>query len=137
VRQVAGSSLWLGHVGDARNLRALLSAGIEAVVDLAANEPPVPVTRELVYCRFPLIDGVGNPPWMVRAAVYLIMELVHVGIPTMVYCSGGLSRTPAIAAAALAQIRGCSMAAALAELAASGPADVSPVLLAEVEAALA
>src|SRR5205085_1881187 len=35
MRQVPGCSLWLGHVGDARDLRGVLSAGILAVVDLA------------------------------------------------------------------------------------------------------
>ena len=44
MRQIAGLPLWLGHVGDARDLRAVLSAGILAVVDLAVNEPPLPMT---------------------------------------------------------------------------------------------
>src|SRR4051794_38928813 len=68
VRRVPGYTLWLGHVGDARDLSGLLSAGITAVVDLALNEAPVPLARELVYCRFPLIDGGGNPRWLLRTA---------------------------------------------------------------------
>jgi hypothetical protein len=68
MRQVPGYALWLEHVGDARDLRTVLSTGILAVVDLALNEPPATVTRELAYCRFPLLDGSGNAPWLVRAA---------------------------------------------------------------------
>jgi len=40
----------------------------EPVVDLALDEPPAVVRRDLVACRFPPIDGEGNPPWLLRAA---------------------------------------------------------------------
>src|SRR5947209_19674751 len=137
MRQISGLPLWLGHVGDARDLRAVLSAGILAVVALAINEPPFRITRELVYCRFPLLDGTGNPPWLVRAAIDAVAGLLRSGTPTLVYCSGGMSRTPVIAGAAVAQIRGCSLAEGLAVVFQSGPADVSPGLLSEVQAMLA
>src|SRR5688572_12689172 len=94
VRQVPGYPLWLGHAGDARDLRTVLEAGILAVVDLALNEPPAAVTRELVYCRFPLVDGPGNPPWLLRAAVETVAGLVRSDTPTLVYCGAGMSRTP-------------------------------------------
>ena len=66
MRRVPGYSLWLGHAGDVRDLRCLLTTGIIAVVDLAIQEAPAPLTRELVYCRFPLVNGPGNPPWLLR-----------------------------------------------------------------------
>src|SRR4051794_36196473 len=100
VRRIPGYPLWLGHVGDARDLSALLAAGIAAVVDLALNEPPVPLTRELVYCRFPLIDGGGNPRWMLRATVETVAGLMRAGVPTLVYCGACMSRTPSVAGAA-------------------------------------
>ena len=50
-----------GSCRDVRDPSKLLEAGISAVVDLALNEPPAMLPRELVYCRFPLIDGFGNP----------------------------------------------------------------------------
>jgi protein-tyrosine phosphatase len=136
MRQIAGFPLWLGHVGDARDLRAVLSAGILAVVDLALNEPPISITRELVYCRFPLLDGTGNPPWLVRSAIDTVTGLLRADIPTLVYCSGGMSRTPVIAGAAVAQLRGCSLAEGLAVVLQSGPADVSPAFLSEVQGIL-
>jgi len=74
MRRVPGSSLWLGHVGDARDLGVLIESGIEAVVDLAHEEPPLSVSRELAYCRFPLVDGPGNPPWLLRAAIETVAQ---------------------------------------------------------------
>ena len=135
MRLVPGTRLFLGHVGDARDLRRLLDIGIEAIVDLAVNEPPLTPTRELVYLRFPLVDAPGNPPWLLRAAVEAVAGLVRADVPTLVYCAAGMSRTPCIAGAALALARGCSPADGL-KLAAAGPSDVSPGLWAEVEACL-
>jgi protein-tyrosine phosphatase len=126
MRPVAGFPLWIGHVGDVRDLRTLLSAGILAVIDLALNEPPVRLSRELVYCRFPLIDGAGNPPWLLHAAVDCVAHFLRSGTPTLVYCGAGMSRSPCIAAAAIAAIRGCSADEALMWVANSGAADVMP-----------
>ncbi len=69
MRQIEGCSLWFGHIGDAANLSAIEAHGIQAVVDLALNESPLVLPRDLTYCRFPLLDGPGNQPWMLRAAV--------------------------------------------------------------------
>jgi hypothetical protein len=135
VRRLPGYPLWLGHIGDARDLSGLLSAGISAVVDLALNEPPVTLTRELVYCRFPLVDGSGNPPWLLRAAVETVAGLLRAGVPTLVYCGACMSRTPAIAGAAIALVQGYTLVEGLAIAVQSGAADVSPALWAEIEAA--
>lgn len=137
MRTVEGYRLWLGHVGDVRDLSGILSVGIEALVDLALNEPPLLLTRDLTYCRFPLVDGTGNPPWLLRTAVGVVTDFLHADVPTLIFCSAGLSRTPIIAAAAVAQLRGCSVSDALIAVVGSGPADVSPGLLIEVVAAMA
>lgn len=136
MRQVPGYPLWLGHVGDVRDLRGVLDAGILAVVDLAINEPPAQVTRELAYLRFPLVDCAGNPPWLVRAAVEAVAGLLRSQTPTLVYCAGGMSRTPCIAGAALALVRKCTMAEGLTLAASVGPHDVSPALWEEVRQSL-
>jgi protein-tyrosine phosphatase len=132
MRQVPGYALWLGHAGDIRNVSGLLAAGIVAVIDLAVHEPPAPVTRELVYGRFPLVDGPGNPPWLLRAAVAMVAGLVRDDVPTLVGCGAGLSRSPCIAGAAIARVRGCPADEGLAIALASAPADVSPALWADV-----
>lgn len=132
MRQVDGYSLWLGHIGDARDLNHLCEAGIEAVVDLALNEPPVVLTREMAYCRFPLIDGGGNPPWMLRAAVETVAGLVRSEVRILVYCGACMSRTPSVAAAAIAAVSGMPLEGSLALVVKSAAADITPALWKEL-----
>jgi hypothetical protein len=132
MRRVPGYSLWLGHAGDVRDVRGLLAAGIVAVVDLAIQEAPAPLTRDLVYCRFPLVDGPGNPLWLLRTAVETVAGLLRSDVPTLVGCGAGLSRSPCIAGAGIARIRSCSADEGLAIALGSSPADVSPGLWVDV-----
>ena len=52
--------LWLGNAADAGDPRLVHELGISAIVDLALEERPSPPARDVVYCRFPLVDGAGN-----------------------------------------------------------------------------
>jgi protein-tyrosine phosphatase len=132
MRNVTGYPLWLGHAGDVREPAALLESGISAVVCVAANEPLAALPRDVLYCRFPLIDGAGNPDWLLRMAVETVASLLRSGIPTLVYCSAGMSRSPAVAGAALTLVSGCSPSDGLI-VATETAGDVSPVLWAEIE----
>lgn len=136
MRRVSGHALWIGNVADGRDLRAILTAGVEAVVDLALNEPPPPLTRELVYCRFPLLDGAGNPPWLLRAAAETVAGFLRAGVPTLVFCGAGMSRSPAVAAVALAVASGRTPAECLELVTEAGPRDVSVSLWNELFASL-
>jgi protein-tyrosine phosphatase len=136
VRQLTSYRLWLGNVLDARDLRGIHDQRIQAIVDLAANEPPPTITRDLAYMRYPLLDSTGNPPWMVCLAVEAVWRLLHGNVPTLVYCSAGMSRTPAIVAAALALETNRSLADCLQAITADAPHDVSPGLIADVQSAL-
>jgi hypothetical protein len=133
MRQIPGYHLWIGHSGDVRDLRTVLLAGISALVDLAANELPMTTPRELVYCRFPLVDGAGNADWTLRSATNTVCDFLRSDVPTLVFCSGGMSRSLIIAAAALAVVRPCLFDEALMIVTQSGPADVSPGLRADVQ----
>jgi hypothetical protein len=117
MRHIPHYSLWLGHAGDARDKHELLRIGVEAVVDLAVEEPPAVAGHETVYCRFPLIDGTEN---------------LREKVPTLVSCSAGMSRAPAIAAAALVKLGRPDLQDALLYLAGFGPFDVSAGLLQDV-----
>src|SRR5262245_12951479 len=108
MRQIVPYSLWLGHVGDVRELRRILASEFAALVDLAINARPTVVTRALVYCRFPLIDGAGNPPWLLRAAIQTTTCLLQSQTKTLLYCGARMSRTPAVAAATIALLSGRS-----------------------------
>ncbi len=136
MRQINDYLLWIGNVGDVRDTSSLFAADIRAVIDLAANEPVATIPRELIYCRFPLVDGAGNPPWLLRAAFETVRRLLRAGVPTLVACGAGMSRSPAVAAAALASVRDCSHAEALAFVCQGGVADVSPGLWSEIESAM-
>jgi protein-tyrosine phosphatase len=136
LRQINGRPLWLGNASDLRNTPQLFSAGIVAVVDLAGNEPPAALPREFVYCRLPIVDGGGNPIWLLRGAIDVVASLIEANVATLVCCSAGMSRSPAILSAALAKVVGSSPAEVLAGVTMGHASDVSPVLWAEILAAI-
>lgn len=137
MRQVPGFILWLGHSGDARDLQELFRIGIGAVVDLAMEEPPASPGREMFYCRFPLLNGTGNPPWLIRAAIEMTATLLREKVPILVACGGGMSRSPVIAASALVKLGHPSLPDALLFLSELGRCDVSAALLQDVVTATA
>lgn len=136
MRKLVGYKLWLGHVGDVENLSVIHSTGIKSLVDLALNESPAKISRDLVYCRFPLIDGSGNPLWLLRLAVNHIVFILQADVPTLVYCGAGMSRSPTIVGAAISIVKKCSLEDGLAIALQSGSADVSPGLLSDTKVAL-
>ena len=135
MRQIEGYPLWVGTARDARDIKGVLAAGIEAVVDLAMLCEPVAPPRELVYLRFPLVDGADNHPWLICAAVQAVAGLVRLGVPTLVACDAGMSRSVVIAAAALwfRMPLKTSLDEVLEKLAGGGPCDVHPRFWADVK----
>lgn len=124
--------LWIGNAGQVRDLSAVLDAGIEALVDLAWEEPPARITRDVIYCRFPLLDGAENPPSRLRAAIETVVSLLEKRVPTLVFCGAGMSRSPAVVAAALAVSRGDGLDETLSGVVAGHPHDVSAALWEEI-----
>jgi hypothetical protein len=118
--------LWLGHAGDLAHVRIVLDEGICALVDLASNEPVPKLPRDIAYCRFPLVDGAGNEPWLLLSAIKTVAGFVKLEVPTLVSCSAGLSRGPAIVAAALSSITAQSPEDCLRQVSSSVAHDVSP-----------
>jgi|SRR5579883_1176812 len=135
MRQIEGYSLWIGTARDTRDIKGVLDAGIEAIVDLARMCEPVQPTRELVYLRFPLVDGGDNSPWQISAAIHAVVGLLRLGVPTLIACDAGMSRSLAVAAAALwfqMPLR-TSLDEVLARVIANGPADIHPRLWVDVK----
>ncbi len=124
--------LWIGNAADARNLQGIHAAGIEAIVDLAMEELPVSVTRELLYCRIPLVDGSDNSSNRIILAVGSVLQLIDNKVPTLVACSAGMSRSPAIVAAAFALSRELDLETSLTIITDSGPCDIHPALLSDI-----
>ncbi len=138
VREVIPEKLWIGNAFDARDISGVLDLGIVAIVDLAIEALPIQFPRDVVYCRFPLIDGAGNQPAVLRTAIETIANFIASETPMLVACSAGMSRSPAIVAAAMAMAmtERTTLADALGKLTAGQPHDVSPSLLADTSKVL-
>ncbi len=134
IRAVHLDCLFVGNAMDARDLRLLADQRIAVVVDLAINEPPAQLARDMIYCRFPLNDGDGNPNATIELAIRCVVALIEHNIRTLLACSAGMSRSPAIAAAAMAIQTRTSPDACLTAIASTGPHDVSPQLWSRVKA---
>ena len=135
MRRVDGLHLWLGTARDARAAAGLYAEDIEVVVDLAAEEPPAVLPRGIAYLRLPLTDDAGGgPPDWLGLAVWTVERLVRDQARTLVACSAGLSRSPAVVAAALARVRGTR---AVDEAVRLGRLDLSPAFWHRLVAATA
>ena len=136
MREIIPQTLWIGNARDARDVKGVLDLGISAIIDLAMEESPIIFPREIVYCRLPLIDGDENSPPVLQTAIETLMRFIQAEKPTLVACSGGMSRSPAIAAAAISKINATSFDEAVKQIAATGPCDVAPGLWNEIQALL-
>jgi predicted protein tyrosine phosphatase len=128
MRTIVPKLLWIGNALDLKSVEMVLSLGVQAVIDLATNEPPVRYPRDIAYCRLPLNDGTSNDPTILRLAIYSTVEFVKARTPTLVACSAGMSRSPAIVAAALALVEHQPPDEMLRGVALTGPHDVAPLL---------
>lgn len=136
MRETAPGLLWIGNAFDARDVCNVLAQRIEAVVDLAIEEPPIALPRELIYCRFPLVDGRGNSRAIIQLAINTAVTLVTAQVPTLISCGAGMSRSPAIAAGVLARLNRIEPDESLKLIASSGPHDIAPLLWQDIKAVL-
>ena len=93
MREIIPTRLWIGNAKDARNVTGVLGLGVSAIVDLAVEEPPIQFPRDVVYCRFPLIDGTGNQPAILRVAIDTVAYFIASRTPTLVACGSDCHRT--------------------------------------------
>jgi len=128
MRQIKPHPVWLGHAGDSRSFAQVHDLGIQALVQLAVEEPVIQPPRELIYFRIPLIDGEGNRADTLSLAIQTVGELLTRRVPTLVCCGAGLSRSPCIVAGALAVSSGRSFDACLSLVTSQGPSDLSSSL---------
>lgn len=136
MKQITPYPLWVGHAGEGRNFRRLFDAGIHAVVDVAVEEAPTTLPRELIYLRIPLVDGTGNPARILTFAVQTLATLVRAHVSTLVMCGAGMGRAPAVAAAALSIVHQQTPEDALKEVIHQSAHDVAPGFWTELIAAL-
>ena len=135
MRAVSDYPLWIGNAGDLWDAREVLAVGIEAVIELADNEPFANLPREMIRCRYPISDGGDNPSWLLRLAVESVLHFLRANVPTLICCSAGMSRSVVVAAAGIALIENRSLDESLDTVIGNGPADVSPRLLNQIRLA--
>lgn len=136
MRQIESRPIWIGSLEDLLDPRRALSAGAEAIVELADSDPFATLPRDLIRCRFPLSDGGENPAWVVQLAIEAAVTLVEAAVPTLVCCNSGLNRSVCLVSAAVAISECRTFQEALQIVVGSGPADVSPGLVEDFRAAL-
>ena len=129
MREIIDGTLWIGNARDARNLAGLAAAEITAVVDLADNERPAALAPSTTYLRFPLSDDGNNSPALLACCIAILAELLRCdGQRVLVACSAGMSRSPAMTAAALHRLGRGSLDECLAIAVRGAPRDISPSL---------
>ena len=136
MNQILPYPLWLGHAGESRDFKKVFDLGVKAIVQLAAEEPSLQTPRELVFCRFPLLDGPGNRADLLFLAVSTVATLVKMRVPTLVTSGGGISRCPAVAAAALSMVHHEPPETYLEKVLEHHPGDVSPGFWQEITSLL-
>ncbi len=136
MRKIVDRELWIGNAGDLRDARSVCDAGIEAVVELADNEAFAVLPRDLIRCRFPLSDGGENAAWLLKLAAQTMTTLLESGVPTLVCCSAGMSRSVCVVAAGISLANRTPFPEALAQICDGGAADVTPYLFEQMKDAM-
>jgi protein-tyrosine phosphatase len=132
MNQVEPFPLWIGHKGDWTDFRRVFDLGIEALIQLAAEELPPQSPRNLICCHFPLLDGTGNRATVLSLAIHIVATLIKNHVPTLIACGAGMSRSPAIAAVGLAVAHQESPEKWLKRVVECHPSDVSPGFWSEI-----
>lgn len=122
------TSLWLGNVADLRDIPAMHDCDVTAIIDLAMEEPLPQVPRTLNYCRFAVSDDGENDSATIRTAITSASCFLAGGHVTAICCNAGLSRSPTIAAAALAYVTTDSPQKCLKLVATVKQVDIKPAL---------
>ncbi len=135
MREILPGKLWIGNAGDGRDAKRLLDAGVVAVINLAAEELSPVLPRSMTYCHFPIMDGAQDGQGILGVAIQTVVCLLKNQIPTLVYCGAGMSRSPAVVAAALAIVQGGNPDMTLRKIVTGYPHDVSPPLWEAVQRA--
>jgi protein-tyrosine phosphatase len=132
MNQISPYQIWVGHTVDEGDFRVIFDTGIQALMQVAIEEMTPLVPRELIYCKFPLVDGTGNRAEVLQLAIKTLAALITQHIPTLVACGAGISRSPAIVAAALALAHREPPEQWLQRVVQHHPSDVSPAFWSEV-----
>lgn len=99
-------NLFVSSKKSATNLSLLETNKIETIINLGARCPCDPyndidIQRDLDYIHIPIVDG-KNEAHKVERAIQIVKNEITSGRRILVHCSAGVSRSPSILAAAMA-----------------------------------
>src|SRR5262245_43013532 len=137
MRQIQPHLLWLGHANDGRDYQLLLDTGIQAIVQVAAEEAALQPPREILYFRMPLVDGPGNDLKHLSLAVTTVANLLEKRVPRLVCVRAGLGRSPANVSAGLSMVYQENLDDCLKQVAEHLPAGVAPGFWNDIKGLLA
>jgi protein-tyrosine phosphatase len=114
----------IGNRHEAADLELLLASRINAVLNLAYDldvsyiraEAPHDYRYQIEYHKVGLIDGPGNHPTALIAAVYTLDALLQRNRTVLVHCHAGVSRSSTVVAVYLAHKNSLGFDEALAQV---------------------
>lgn len=109
--------LFVGAVGDAGDKALMCEYGVEAIISLTHDSPDDGFHSDLEVVRLPMKDGPQNDQQVFEQAVIHVLSRLRAGDNVLVHCSAGASRSPAVAATALALYKEVGLETALEQVA--------------------
>lgn len=95
------SGLFVGTEADAGDQSLLQTHGIDAVISLTHSEPD---TGEITRVDVPMIDGPQNSYHTFTDAVQTVVSHLTDSHCVLIHCAAGSSRSPSVAATAIAHL---------------------------------
>ena len=108
--------LRVGTAADATDDSLLETHGVTTIVSLT-HETPNPAAQDLTVRSIPLIDGPQNSREQFTKAVEETVAALAADESVLVHCSAGASRSPTVAATALALAQNMDLADAVQQVA--------------------
>lgn len=94
--------LFVGTLADAGDATELRKRDIAEIVSLTHEAPPDGFPAAATVRRVPMTDGPQNEQSAFETAAEAVRSRLDAGVPVLVHCRSGASRSPAVAATALA-----------------------------------
>ncbi len=94
--------LFVGTLADAGDWERVRESGIEVIVSLTHGDPEGGFPPSATVRNHPMTDGPQNERAAFEAAVSAVRDGLDAGETLLVHCRSGASRSPAVAATALA-----------------------------------
>ncbi|SDK14143.1 Dual specificity phosphatase, catalytic domain [Halovenus aranensis] len=109
--------LFVGTVEDAGDEALIREHNIAIIVSLTHSDPDGRFPSDLIVKNVPVMDGPRNDQQKFERAVTHVLSGLKTGDNTLVHCSAGPSRSPAVAATALALYEHVELEAAFEQVA--------------------